>query len=229
MNAARWDAGNDPWDMFDWLRCDISVRQQGFWAVACCRRIWDWLSQDCREILQAAEISLERTDYLVGQVDTAMWKDSLNRDFIWSPDTDPAIRAVWMLSGTTAYKSAVGEVADAIARRETGILRPSGAQGWPHEYRVVWRREQAAHADLLREVRGNPYRPVAFNPSWRTSDVMLLAQRIYDVREFDVMPILADALQDAGCDSDDILSHCRDTSLTHVRGCWVVDLVLGKA
>jgi hypothetical protein len=51
---------------------------------------------------------------------------------------------------------------------------------------------------------------------------------MYESRDFSAMPILADALQDAGCDNDDILSHCRDTSLTHVRGCWVVDLVLGK-
>ena len=52
---------------------------------------------------------------------------------------------------------------------------------------------------------------------------------MYEAREFGAMPILADALQDAGCDNEDILSLCRDTSLTHVRGCWVVDLVLGKA
>ena len=51
---------------------------------------------------------------------------------------------------------------------------------------------------------------------------------MYDSREFGAMPILADALQDADCDSDDVLNHCRDASLTHVRGCWVVDLVLGK-
>jgi len=51
---------------------------------------------------------------------------------------------------------------------------------------------------------------------------------MYESREFGAMPILADALQDAGCDNADILDHCRDTALTHVRGCWVVDLVLGR-
>jgi hypothetical protein len=49
---------------------------------------------------------------------------------------------------------------------------------------------------------------------------------MYEARDFSAMPILADALQDAGCDNDDILSHCRDTKQVHVRGCWVVDLVL---
>ncbi|MBM3981711.1 MAG: hypothetical protein FJ304_15840 [Planctomycetes bacterium] len=69
---------------------------------------------------------------------------------------------------------------------------------------------------------------VAFKPAWRTTDVMLLARGIYDAKAFDRMPILADALQDAGCDSDDILNHCRDAAQVHVRGCWVVDAVLGK-
>lgn len=84
-------------------------------------------------------------------------------------------------------------------------------------------------ARVTRDVVGNPFRPVPFNSAWRTTDVVMLAAGIYDHRAFDRMPILADALQDAGCDNDDILSHCRDTSLTHVRGCWVVDLVLGKS
>jgi hypothetical protein len=75
----------------------------------------------------------------------------------------------------------------------------------------------------------NPKRGAFFRPAWRTSDVLLLAQGVYTERAFDRMPILADALQDAGCDNAAILTHCRDTSLTHVRGCWVLDLVLGKS
>jgi hypothetical protein len=80
----------------------------------------------------------------------------------------------------------------------------------------------------LRDIFGNPFRPVAFSPEWRTDTAVTLARTMYESREFGAMPILADALQDAGCDSDGILSHCRDTNANHVRGCWVVDLVLGK-
>jgi hypothetical protein len=69
----------------------------------------------------------------------------------------------------------------------------------------------------------------ASRPAWRTSDVMALAAGIYEERAFERMPILADALQDAGCDSDDILNHLRDPNATHVRGCWALDLVLGKS
>lgn len=63
---------------------------------------------------------------------------------------------------------------------------------------------------------------------WWTSEVVALAESIYAERAFDRLPILADALEDAGCDNEDILSHCRGSG-PHVRGCWVVDLVLGKS
>jgi hypothetical protein len=88
---------------------------------------------------------------------------------------------------------------------------------------------QAAMVAILRDIFGNPFRPVEFSPDWRTSTAVALARGMYESREFSVMPILADALQDAGCDSDDILDHCREPQATHVRGCWVVDLVLGEA
>jgi hypothetical protein len=89
---------------------------------------------------------------------------------------------------------------------------------------------EAAHqCVLLRDIFGNPFRPVTFDAAWRTSTAVALASQMYDSRDFGAMPILADALQDAGCSNDDILTHCRDSHATHVRGCWVVDLVLGKS
>ncbi len=74
---------------------------------------------------------------------------------------------------------------------------------------------------------GNPFRPVTLEPAWLTSTVRSLAEGIYAERAFDRMPILADALEEAGCDNADLLAHCRGDG-PHVRGCWVVDLVLGK-
>jgi hypothetical protein len=59
------------------------------------------------------------------------------------------------------------------------------------------------------------------------STVVALAKQMYESSDFSAMPILADALQDAGCDIEAVLSHCRGLE-PHVRGCWVVDLVLGK-
>jgi hypothetical protein len=83
------------------------------------------------------------------------------------------------------------------------------------------------NAWIVRDIFGNPFQPVVLDPAWLTSTVMALAKGIYEERAFDRMPILADALQDAGCDTDDILTHCRGPG-PHVRGCQVIDLVLGK-
>jgi hypothetical protein len=83
---------------------------------------------------------------------------------------------------------------------------------------------------LFRDVFGNPFRPVTPGPSWLSwndGTMPKMAQAIYDERAFDRLPILADALEDAGCTDAAILDHCRGGG-EHVRGCWVVDLLLGK-
>ena len=94
--------------------------------------------------------------------------------------------------------------------------------------RTIWESTiNRSHTDVVREVFGNPFRPVPFSPNWRTSTAVTLASQMYESKDFSAMPILADALQDAECNNEDILSHCRSGG-SHVRGCWVVDLVLGK-
>jgi hypothetical protein len=87
--------------------------------------------------------------------------------------------------------------------------------------------EVNVHHTFFNDIFGNPFRPVAFDPAWRTSTAVGVATGIYEDRAFDRMLILADALQDAGCEDDAILSHCRGDG-PRVRGCWVVDLVLQK-
>ena len=86
--------------------------------------------------------------------------------------------------------------------------------------------ESRALADSIRDIFGNPFCPAALDRVWLTTDVIALARGIYAERAFDRMPILADALQDAGCDNAEVLDHCRGPG-PHVRGCWVVDLLLG--
>ncbi len=90
--------------------------------------------------------------------------------------------------------------------------------------------DQSQLADRVRFIRdifGNPFRPVAFSPRWRTQYAVAIAQKMYDERNFAAMPILADALEETGCDNIEVLTHCREPG-THVRGCWVVDLVLDR-
>lgn len=94
------------------------------------------------------------------------------------------------------------------------------AEGWSFE------REQQLL--VVRDIFGNPFRPITIDPRWLTSIVLDLSRTIYAERAFEKMPILADALMDAGCDCDEIINHCRGAG-PHVRGCWVVDLLLGKS
>ena len=83
-------------------------------------------------------------------------------------------------------------------------------------------------AALVRELFVSPFGSLAWNPDWSSSTALDLAAHIYASREFAVMPILADALQDAGCEDDRVLAHCRDAKQLHARGCWVLDAILGK-
>src|SRR5207244_1694887 len=93
---------------------------------------------------------------------------------------------------------------------------------------------QREQLSLLHDIFGNPFRPVPLDPAWRTPTVVALAQAAYDNR---IMPagrldparlaVLSDALEEAGCQDADILGHLRSPGL-HVRGCWALDLLLGK-
>jgi hypothetical protein len=94
--------------------------------------------------------------------------------------------------------------------------------------------DEAAIASLIRESIANPFRPVSPDPSLLTPSVVSLAHGAYDERSLPAgtldphrLAVLADALEDAGCNNAAILDHLRGPG-PHVRGCWPVDLLLGK-
>jgi hypothetical protein len=104
------------------------------------------------------------------------------------------------------------------------FMDPDVVEAWNRTIVATWQTDpsfqtaKARQVVALREIFGNPFHPIAFDPAWCTDTVVSLAKQMYEAREFSAMPILADALQDAGCDNEDVLCHCRDTSATHVRG-----------
>lgn len=118
-----------------------------------------------------------------------------------------------------------------------GLLRESCRSSYQISGAVSWAENVGLHCTLIHDIFGNPFRPVTIGPTWlawNDRTIPKLAQAIYDERQlpsghFDAgrLAILADALEEAGCANADILSHCRSPG-PHVRGCWVVDLLLGK-
>jgi hypothetical protein len=93
--------------------------------------------------------------------------------------------------------------------------------------RAAWAAEESAQCDLIRDIFGDPFgpRPV-ISPSWLTPAVLRLAEALYEGRDFEAMPMLGDALEEAGCDDPGLLGHCRGGF--HARGCWMTDSILGK-
>jgi hypothetical protein len=135
----------------------------------------------------------------------------------------------WGFAGTWAIANLVlapDRLGNKIRLHLVGVMRDLNADQATSELHM--HRHCAVLRPLILCVLGNPFRPVVVEPAWRTSDVLLLAQGIYEESAFNRMPILADALQDAGCTNDDVLDHCRDTNTPHARGCWVVDALLNK-
>ena len=225
MTEEEWfEDRYDPSDFILFLTDDqeASDRKLRLFAVACCRRVWDHLpapgSQRAVEVAEryadgtatTKELAAARRraepfkSFEFGDVDVA--KHAAEREV----DVDScALNASLLAADTLVSHEAEGT--DEYERWQEADNAESFAQ-------VL----------LLREIFGNPFRPVEFDPAWRTSDVMMLAKGIYEEKAFDRMPILADAFQDAGCDSEELLNHLRDTNAPHVRGCWALDLVLGK-
>jgi hypothetical protein len=223
MTEAEWLACADPKKLLKRLHRRTSERKRRLFAIACCRRVWQhFRGPQCHACLEVAERYADGAagaDEISTAEEAAMAAYSLCRDAGDRTGT-PAADAVY---GATCTD--VGwDLAD-FSR--TGTLAAVVAAVPPVEAKATRAAELAAQLELVRCVFGNSFRPVTVDPHWLTATVRQLAAGIYEERAFDRLPILADALQDAGCNNDDILNHCREPG-EHVRGCWVVDLLLGK-
>lgn len=133
---------------------------------------------------------------------------------------EPLAKAVYILSELTN---------DVIEGWTAGVANASWVIGHKNAAaRTDTKTEKAAQANLLRDIFGNPFRPVELAPHWRTADAVAIARQMYEDRDFTASSILADALEDAGCTGYDLLGHLRGPG-PHGRGCWAVDWVLGLA
>jgi hypothetical protein len=234
MTEEEWLVCSDPQQMLGLLGDKRIDRKLRLFAVACCRKTTHLLPPS---VVSAIDIAERYADQEIS-VDAleAGRREACNAHMPSWPDNDAERLNKWRLvtsnigadvTSPVTYVWMTGEP-DGEKTKQVGEPLTSAcvAAGlWAKEgHRFVDARCQAA---LLRCVLGPlPFRPVTINSSQKTSNAVALAESIYD-RAFDRMPILADALEDAGCDNADILQHCRQPG-EHVRGCWVVDLVLGR-
>jgi hypothetical protein len=207
MTEAEWFTCADVNEMFTFLWPKRNERRTRLFFCAASRTLWHHLTHE------RSRVAVETAERYVDGLATAMELQEAN---YWAET--PTFAGQY----TTGEEKSAAEVVWKASGALANFRRMDGFFQW-HFADVPLR-----GCGLLRDIFGNPFRPVTFSPEWQTDTALALARQMYDAREFSAMPILADALQDAGCDNDDILSHCRDANATHVRGCWVVDLVLGK-
>ncbi|WP_246523439.1 hypothetical protein [Gemmata palustris] len=245
MTEQEWQTATDPTPMLEFLRGKASDRKLRLFAVACCRRVWTLLEDKRhRFIVERAEqyadgvLSLARMNKAVERAQQAG-----NERRYQGSELVGDWHVVLAAEGLTIDFDAA-RIADNVATARGEIAShfyfEEVAKRSQTEYETAWREQRdsasrnAADAEekrsqtvLLRDIFGNPIRPVTVEPSWLTSTVTALANGIYTEKAFDRLPILADALMDAGCSHDDLLNHLRSDG-PHVRGCWALDLVLGK-
>ena len=217
MTEAEWLTATDPGRMLSFLCGQASERKHRLFACACCRQVWDDLP-DSRS-RAAVEVAERYADGLVS--DTSL---------------DTAFQAAADVQGHLYYglAAATTVVLQAVHASCLTMRRLKYSLEYDHslfQRLLMWNRIReriaGSHVTILNCVFGNPFRPVAFDQRWRSETAVALASAIYADRAFDRLPILADALEEAGCDHPDILSLCRGPG-PHARGCWVVDLLLGK-
>jgi hypothetical protein len=228
MTEAEWLACRDYRHLVECLRGKASDRKFRLVAVACCRKILPFCTSKRSEAaIEAAELFAD------GQITSSGLKafySSANRvcTRVWK---------VWVAAGQIRYDPAYKVFRAAAAARCVCLYESRGKAFPPADMvaNAVWDIQEIvgykAMEPIFREVMGNPFRPVTIDASWLSwngGTVPKLSRAIYDERRFSDLPILADALEEAGCDNPDILAHCRSGG-EHVRGCWVVDLLLGKS
>ncbi len=218
MREAEWLSAQNPRRMLDYLevyhrvaRTRTGRRKLRLFTCACCRRLWNVPdSEQGKRVIEVLELfadGLANWDDVRSAVESE--RESTKAD--WRPGPDP----LW----DAAQCAAQYRPQDATDRRSLFSYSR-------------WGVTEVELCALLREVFGNPFHPSGSIPrcvlTWNDGTVRRLAEAIYEERAFGRLPILADALLDAGCDNEELIAHCRSEG-PHVRGCWAVDLILGKS
>jgi hypothetical protein len=211
MTESEWVACTDSRLLLVFLEGQASDRKARLFACGLGRSLWPYLGDErSRRVVEVAEANadhLATEDELAAARGAALdaVQGAASRAAAWVGDRHP-----WQAARTVVI---------ALQQAQTEL----SARDWSRNMSVRGRK-------LIDCVFGNPFRTITVDPSWLVwnhGTVLALARRIYDDRAFDTMPILGDALEDAGCTDMAILEHLRGPG-PHARGCWALDLILGK-
>jgi hypothetical protein len=239
MTRDEWLTAGDVRPMLEHVRGRAADRKLRLFAVACCRRVWP---------LVRAEVWGRAVAVADGYADGRCSETEL-RDAGWpahgasrvvtagptvrEAHADRAAAAAEAAAAATSYRTRVwpdtseSYFAAVVAAQHAALAAKFATRAAGGAGRPAAKRERRVQAGLLRDVFGPRLPPACLPTAWRTSAVVGLAEAIYEGRAFDRLPILTDALEEAGCADPDYLDHCRGGG-PHVRGCWVVDVILGK-
>ncbi len=202
MTATDWQNAAEPHAMLEFLQSIgmSSDRKLRLFAVACSRRLWNSIDELGRNAVGVAE---RFADGRAGPNELRV-----------------ARLACQGAGGQAAWYAAATK--PAIAARNAARSAQAGAATLRTEAE-----ELLAQANFVGDIFGNPFLPLSVDQAWLTPDVVQLAHAIYADRTFDRMPALGDELEKADCTHFAILGHCRGPG-PHVRGCWVVDILLSR-
>jgi hypothetical protein len=215
MTEQEWLACTDPMLMLSHLRRRRHERKLRLFGCSSCRCVWKLLIDErSRRAVEASECFADGT-ISQRELDAAIAAASHSSDDLEDkclatlPQRELQIVEDAWNAAEMAWKATVGhheiyEIAHISLGFTVNVL------------------------NLLRDIFGNPFRPAAVDRRWLTSTVIDVSTAIYNERAFDHMPVLADALMEAGCDNEELTAHCR-AERPHVRGCWAVDSILGKS
>jgi hypothetical protein len=234
MTEAEWlKCCDDPTVMLYHMPGWPTPRQQRHFELACCRLFGKALPKKSARLVELGEFFVD------GQIDLQEVKAACEAEQDRLGD-----RAVsWLLSPEESVLRVATNLAHADqSRPDTHIARSTvdlamqaqpprpGAAFDSNRYHRLYRSFRQDVATILHDILGNPWQKSTVQPHllvWEGGTVVRLAGAIYEQRRYADLPILADALEEAGCSDGRVLDHCRKPG-THVRGCWVLDAILGK-
>jgi hypothetical protein len=225
MTEDEWLTCDDPGSMLAFLYGgEVSARKLGLFACGYCRQVWHLLTDERSRV--CVEVGERSADGLAGKEKFAAAERAAAAAFI-----ERRLSALKDLRLVPQVHAALAAT-DVAMRHCQWVFGARVEVANPLTRALIKQREEARPllVRLLRDIFGNPFRPFAVPPGclrWHDGLLVSMAQRMYEARDFADMPILADALEDAGCDDQSILGHLRGPG-PHVRGCWVVDLLLAK-